>query len=171
MAENDSRPFPQLIIHKTVVAHWKKTRMKRIFAILILILISISCKSKKIETEISKPKFELGIDVFAKVSRIDSIANYYLVYIENEEEFFKIVSDKNQAKYYNGIKVEIGEDYKFKIQQVTDRKPPEPNDRFTPVNYLDIAQCRNFDKTKICTESSFELATASNLRGLYLRNE
>ena len=145
--------------------------MKKKIPILILILILVSCKSKKVGTELSKPNFELGIDVFAKVSRIDSIANYYLVFIENEEEFFKIVSDKNQAKYYNGIKVEIGEKYKFKIQQVTDRRPSRPNDRFTPVNYLDIAQCRNFDKTEICTESSFELATASNMRGLYLRKE
>ena len=143
--------------------------MKKLFPILILILVS--CKSRKIETEISKPKFELGVDVFAEVSKIDSIANYYLVFIESEKEYFKIVSDNRQAKYYNGTKLEIGKNYKFRIQQVTDRKPPGPNDRFTPVNYLDIAQCRNFDKTEICTESSFELATASNLKGLYLRKE
>ncbi|CAL2076320.1 conserved hypothetical protein [Tenacibaculum sp. 190524A05c] len=121
--------------------------------------------------EILKPKFELGFDVFAEVSKIDSISSYYLVFIENEKEFFKVVSDKNQIKYYNGIKLEIGHNYKFRLQQITDRRPSGPNDQFTPVNYLDIAQCRNFDKTEICTESSFELATASNLKGLYLRKE
>lgn len=140
-------------------------------SILILIIISVSCKSRKIGTDISKPKFEPGFELFAKVSKIDSIANYYLVFIENEEEYFKVVSDKAQAKYYNGIKLEIGENYKFRIQQITDRRPAGPNDRFTPINYLEIAQCRNFNKTEICTESSFELATASNLRGLYLRKE
>jgi len=142
--------------------------MKKIFLILI---IFVSCKTKKIETETFKPTFELGIDVFAKVSKIDSIANYYLVFIENENNFFKIISDKNQAKYYNGIKIGIGHNYKFRIQQVTNRKPAEPNDRYTPVNYLDIAQCRKFKETEICTESSFELATASNLKGLHLRKE
>ena len=139
--------------------------------ILILIIISVSCKSREIETDISKPKFEPGSEVFAKVSKIDSIANYYLVFIENREEYFKVVSDKNQAKYHNGIKLEIGENYKFRIQQITDRRPPVSNDRFTLTNYLDIAQCRYFGKTEICTSSSFELATASNLKGLYLRKE
>ena len=140
-------------------------------SILILIIISVSCKSRKTETDISKPKFEPGFEVFAKVSKIDSIANYYLVFIENREEYFKVVSDKNQVKYYNGMKLEIGENYKFRIQQITDRRPLGPNDRLTPTNYLDIAQCRKFNKTEICTESSFELATASNLKGLYLRKE
>tara|TARA_B110000211_G_C13934584_1_gene488736 strand:- start:481 stop:918 length:438 start_codon:yes stop_codon:yes gene_type:complete len=141
--------------------------MNKLF--LILILIFVSCKSKKIGNETFKPKFELGIDVYAKVSKIDSIGNYYLIFIENDKDFFKVVSDKNQAKYYNGIKVEIGKNYKFRIQQKTNRKPSGENNRFTPVNYLDIAQCRNFDKTEICTESSFELGTATNLKGLYLR--
>ena len=112
-----------------------------------------------------------GIDVFAEVSKIDSIANFYLVFIKNEKEHFKVVSDKNQAKYYNGTQLEIGKNYNFKIKQVTDRRPSGPNDRFTPMNYLDIAQCQDFEKTEICTESSFELATASNLKGLFLRKE
>ncbi|NIK91705.1 hypothetical protein GZ212_06030 [Mangrovimonas sp. CR14] len=143
--------------------------MKKLFPILILILVS--CKSKKIGSDIYKPEFELGIDVLAKVSRIDSIANYYLVFVENDKEFFKIVSNKNQAKYYNGVKVETGENYTFKIQQITDRRTSGQNDRFTPINYLDITQCQNFEKTEICTESSFELATASNLSGLHLRKK
>lgn len=143
--------------------------MKNIFPILILIFIS--CKSGRTRTETIKPQFEVGIDVLGKVSKIDSIADYYLVFIENEEEFFKVVSDKKQTKYYNGIKVEIGENYKFKIHQITNRKPPGTNDRFTPINYLDITQCHNFDETEIYTESSFELATASNLKGLLLKKE
>ncbi|MBD3864702.1 hypothetical protein [Olleya marilimosa] len=143
--------------------------MKNLFLILILTLFS--CKSKKLESNTLKPKFELGIDVVAKVSKIDSIANYYLVLVENKNEYLKIVSDKNQAKYYNGIKVDVGKYYKFRIQQITNRQPPDINDTIMPVNYLDIAACRNFGKTKICTESSYELAKASNLRGLHLRKD
>lgn len=135
----------------------------------MMILIFVSCKNKKKVTEISNPKFEFGVDVNARVTRIDSTENYYLVFIENEEDFFKVVSDKNQAKYYNGIKVEIGENYNFKIRQLTDRRPSSENDRFIPMNYLAITQCQYFGKEEICTESSFELATASNLKRLYLR--
>jgi hypothetical protein len=141
--------------------------MKNIFLILILILFS--CKSKKVETETYKPQFELGMDVNAKVSKIDSIENYYFVFIKNNKEFFKIVSEKNQVKYYNSKKVEIGKNYKFRIQQLTDRRPSGENDQFTPMNYLDLSRCLNFNGFEICTESSFELAKSSNLKGLYLK--
>jgi hypothetical protein len=140
--------------------------MKNIFVILILILFS--CKSKKVGTETYKPQFELGIDVNARIAKIDSIENYYFVFIENGEEYFKIISEKNQAKPYNRKKVEIGKNYKFRIQQLTDRRPSGENDQFTPMNYLDISRCLNFNGLEICTESSFELAKSSNLKGLYL---
>lgn len=142
--------------------------MKNLFIILILILVS--CRSKKIEPKPHITKFEFGIDVNAKVLKIDSISNFYLVFIENEEIFFKIVSNKNHAKPYNGVKIKIGESYKFRIQQVTDRRPSGSNDQFTPINYLDITRCVNFKGTDVCTESSFELAKSSNLKGLYIIN-
>lgn len=143
--------------------------MKFLFPILFLIVVS--CKSKKPETENFESRFELGKEVVAKVSKIDSISNYYLVFIANDKDSFKIISDKNQAKYYNGTKLDIGENYKFVIQQITNRRPTGPNNQLTPMNYLDLTQCRTFDKTEICTESSFELALASNLKGLYLRKD
>ncbi len=140
--------------------------------VLILILVVLSCKRKTTATEVYQSQFKLGIDVNAKISRIDSIGNYYLVFVENEKEFFKIVSERNQIKYHNSIKVEVGEYYKFRIQQVTDRSAPSNNKQWPrPVNYLDFTQCHNFGKTEICTESTYELATAHNLSGLYLRKE
>jgi hypothetical protein len=142
--------------------------MKNIFLILILILFS--CKSKKVVKKTYKPQFELGINVNARISKIDSIENYYFVFIENNKEFFKIISEKNQVKRYNGKKVEIGQNYKFRIQQLTDRRPSGENNEFTPTNYLDISRCLNFNGFKICTESSFELAKSSNLKGLYLND-
>ena len=59
----------------------------------------------------------------------------------------------------------------FKIEQITDRKVAYESNKSgipTPINYLDVAACRFFGQTEICTESSFELATASNLNGLYI---
>lgn len=135
-----------------------------------MILIFFSCKSKKIENETLNQKFVLGIDVNAEISKIDSISNYYLVFIKNDKQYFKIVSDKNQGKPYNGIKVKIGENYRFRIQPVTDRKPSGTNNQFTPMNYLDITRCHYFNGTEICTESSYELAKSSNLKGLYIIN-
>ena len=73
------------------------------------------------QNEPFKPKFELGINVFAKVSKIDSIENYYLIFIKNSKEHFKIVSDKNQPKYYNGLKIEVGGNYNFKIEPLHER--------------------------------------------------
>jgi hypothetical protein len=137
--------------------------------ILVLILLSFSCKSKQLPQEILDPKLEFGFIVNAQISKIDSIQNYYLVYIENDNEFYKIVSNKNAAIFNDGIKVINGESYNFRIEQLTDRKNATANNEFAPINYLDIAQCRKFRQTKICTETSFELAKANNLSGLYIR--
>ena len=141
--------------------------MKKI--ILILILISFSCKSKKDIQETTSSKFELGIDINAKISKIDSIENYYLVYIENDKNYFKIVSDKEQQKPFNSIKVKIGKNYTFKVRQLTGF-PPKTQNQYSVMNYLDLERCVDFKNTKICTEARFEIATSSNLKGLHLIN-
>jgi hypothetical protein len=140
--------------------------MKRVLILLVLFLLA--CKSKKTNTYSFNENKALGFNVNAQVSKIDSVANYYLVFIENETNFFKIISNKNQIKPYKGVKLKVGENYMFKIFQLTDRKNLKLNSQFSPVNYLDIDQCLRFEGTEICTESSFELATSNNLKGLYL---
>ena len=134
-----------------------------------MILIIFSCKSKTVKTAIYKPQFELGTDIDARVSKIDSNEHFYFVFIENGKDFFKIVSEKNQANPYNEKKVAIGKNYKFRIQQLTNRKPTSENEKFTPMNYLDFSRRLYFNELQICTESSFELAKSSNLKGLYMR--
>ena len=143
----------------------------RIIQLLVISFVFVSCKSKKIESEPELIQFEIGAkNINASISKIDSISNYYFIFIENDQEFYKIVSNKNKAIPQNGIKVKVGENYPFKIQQLTDRKPSGSNDNFTPVNYLDITRCIDFNGTEICTESSFELARPYNLNGLYIFN-
>ena len=136
--------------------------MKKI--ILVLILISFSCNTKKSLLHSSKSRTELGIITTAQVFKIDSIANYYLVYIKGDKGYFKIISKKNEVRFYNSIKVEKGKKYKFLIQE-TPNKVKEP---FPIISYLKFSRCEKFDKTEICNESSFELALASNLKGLYI---
>ncbi len=115
--------------------------------------------------------FELGLEMTAKVVKIDSIENYYVINIEDEKKQFRIVSKKSSTKPFKRNKLENRNSYLIKVKQLTNRQPPE-NDNNTipePVNYLDIAACRNFEYTEICTESGFELATAYNVVGLYIK--
>ncbi len=143
----------------------------RVILYLVVTIAFVSCKSKKIDSKPKLTQFEIGAkNINANISKIDSVSNYYFVFIENDQEFYKIISNKNQAKPQNGIKIKVGENYQFKIQQLTDRKPSGSNDKFIPVNYLDITRCIDFNGTEICTEASFELAKPYNLNGLYIFN-
>uniref|UniRef100_UPI00404A4E1B hypothetical protein n=1 Tax=Flavobacterium sp. TaxID=239 RepID=UPI00404A4E1B len=142
--------------------------MKKLSLGLIIIVVLISCNSSKPPLTTTKPNFELEVDVVANVSKIDSIADYYLVYIDNGKQSFKIVSSKNTEVPLNATKIKINETYKFKIKQITDRRIGAVNNQLQPVNYLDIMRCLNFNRTEICTESAFELAKSSNLKGLHL---
>lgn len=135
--------------------------------ILLPILISLSCKSKKLNQESSSSKFEFGIEINARVSKIDSIQDYYLVFVENDTNYFKIVSDKKQPIPFDGLKIETGKKYDFRVKQLTGF-PKKNQDQYSVMNYLDITRCKDFKNTKICTESRFEIATSSNLKGLYI---
>ena len=113
---------------------------------------------------------DFGLQFDGKVTRLDSIAEYYLILTENENDFYKIVSEKVNEKR-TGTKIQLDSIYRFKINQITNREAARKSNKSgipTPINYMDIAVCRFFGQTEICTESSFELATASNLNGLYI---
>lgn len=144
--------------------------MKKIILILVLIIV-FSCQSKKTIYS-SKVRTELGININAQVSKIDSIANYYLVYINSDKGDFKIVSDKHKAYPYNGVKVRIGKKYKFRIEEkLTDRFIYIDNKKISMANMDHVRRCMYFNNTEICTESFFNLAIANNLKGLYINKE
>ncbi len=139
--------------------------------ICFLVLLSFSCGSKKNATESTTKPFELGLELTARVTKVDSIENYYVINIRDENKLFKLVSKKSSIKPYQGPKIENGNSYFFKIRQLTDRKP-NGNENIsvpTPMNHLDVKTCLPFENTEICTESGFELATAYNVLGLYLK--
>lgn len=131
-----------------------------------MVLILVACGSNKSMPEPLKKPFKLGIELTGKVTKIDSLENYYLINVIDENNWFRIVSKKSSSKPYKGIKLENGNSYLFKIKQITDRSV---NPRVG--NYLDIAACRYFENTEICTDSGYELATAYNVSGLYLKPE
>ena len=129
-------------------------------------MIFVACGSKKNVPESIKKPFELGIELTGKVTKIDSIESYYLINVRDENKGFRIVSKKSSSKPYKGTKLENGNSYFFKVKQITDRSL---NPRHA--NYLDIAACRYFENTEICTDSGYELATAYNVLGLYLKSQ
>ena len=144
--------------------------MSKQIGIWILMIMLASCKSQQMDLKSEPSKLNFGTQFKGKVTRLDSIANYYLIFVENEDSYFKIVSKKVDGKS-NGVKIQLDSIYGFKINQITDRKGAyESNESGmpTPINYLDIAACRDFEGTEICTESSFELAKATNVVGLYI---
>ena len=134
--------------------------------LLLLVLIFAACGSKKNVPKPIKKPFELGMELTGTVTKIDSVESYYLINVRDENKWFRIVSKKSSSKPYNGTKLQNGNTYFFKLRQITDRSV---NPRVA--NYLDIATCRYFENTEICTESAYELATAYNLLGLYLKPE
>lgn len=138
------------------------------FYIGLLILGVISCKSTKQQQTESSPEIDFSTSITGKVYKIDSLANYYLVYVSDEKSSYKIISEKgNSTSCKKIIRDSI---YDFKIKQLTSDSPPSKgsSDIPTPINHLDIAKCVQFrGNTEICTEPGINhLYSASNLTGL-----
>lgn len=144
--------------------------MNKLLRIWILIVLMTSCRSKQTNL-ISKPgQFEFGVELNGRVSRLDSIGDYYLIFVENSNSRFKIVSEKVNG-WSTGLKIQLDSIHSFKIEQITDRQRAYESyeGKFPrPTNYMYIAACHYFVGTEICTESSFELAKANNVVGLYI---
>ena len=139
--------------------------MKNIIGLFLIVFIS--CKSGSQVDVSPTPQFNIET-IDARVTKIDSVKSYNLIYIQNETSFYKVVSKKS-SQVMNGLRIEKDQVYSFQIEPITDRqKNAQANDRFTPINYLDISDCRKFEGIEICTESSYELAKAKNVKGLYL---
>ncbi|MBS9464161.1 hypothetical protein KIM67_17190 [Flagellimonas sp. 389] len=141
--------------------------MKKIY-IGLLILGMASCKSVKTQENIPSTEIDLSTAMRGKVYKIDSLNNYYLIYVSDEKLSYKIVSEKVNKSTCNEIMIDST--YNFKINQLTsDTPPPEGNSNIpTPINHLDIARCVKFSgNTEICTEPGINnLYSSSNLTGL-----
>ena len=138
--------------------------MKNIITLLFFILV-ISCKSNKPEN-LAKPstiqKNDFSELVEGKVYKIDSINNYYLIYLKSKKIDYKIVSKKNNCEKSNLIKIDST--YSFKLEPIF---KISNNGNQSIANYLDLKRCQYFDgNTTICNEPGIELYKSSNVYGL-----
>ncbi|HEU4496432.1 MAG TPA: hypothetical protein VFR70_05220 [Flavobacterium sp.] len=99
-----------------------------------------------------------------RISRLDSINSYYLIYATKKDSTYKIVSKKSYAK--NCSEIKIGSDYQLHLKSMRDNAPTINGIRMSPINYLDI-KCYQFDETtQICKEDGiYDLYFTDDIKG------
>lgn len=104
------------------------------------------------------------------VNRIDSIDNFYLIYVDKNDSLFKIVSQKEMI--VNCKKIKVGSKYNFVLRSIRNNAPTIGNIKIVPVNHLDT-HCYQFDtNTKICKEDGVhDLYFVDNLKGLCFKEK
>lgn len=116
--------------------------------LLIIFLVITSCKSFK-SNEKDKIKDSNILSTY-NIYKIDSINNYYLIYVMDEKYRYKIVSKK--MTIYNCDEIKIDSSYSFHLKLLSNISKPTGNEKFIPVNYLHLERCVQLDnETTICT--------------------
>ncbi|WP_372472523.1 hypothetical protein AB4865_06790 [Capnocytophaga sp. ARDL2] len=107
-------------------------------------------------------------ELYHKITKIDSINSYYLVYTTKGDSVFQIVSKKEVVESCK--KIEIGKDYMLKLTSFRSTAPYIGNIKISPVNDLHI-KCFQFeDNTEICKEEGIsDLYFTKNLKGLCIK--
>jgi hypothetical protein len=100
-----------------------------------------------------------------KVTRVDSINNWYLIYAVKGDTTYKIVSRKEGKQECN--KISVGDYYRFILHSRRKSAPTIGGVRMVPQNYLDIS-CYSYDEdTRICLEEGvYDLYGAENIKGM-----
>ncbi|WP_271782408.1 hypothetical protein [Aquimarina algiphila] len=135
--------------------------------VLFLLIFSVfSCKPHKqsgVSIDVQK-NVDFSKSVKGLVYKIDSISNYYLVYLQHEKASYKVISEKINCT--NRIKIDSS--YIFKLKPLTDINYTNDSNKLTNIaNYLDLERCVKYNGgVKICNEPGIELYSASNLHGL-----
>ncbi|MFW5879713.1 MAG: hypothetical protein ACOCUV_02705 [bacterium] len=136
--------------------------------ILLILLMYFACGHN---ISVFNNQTKLLMDDSYQVIKIDSLNNYYLIYAENNDRLYKIVSRKEDS--LNGIKIQVNNYYKFDLFSIRDSAPTINGVRLLPQNYLDI-ECYTYDEnTAICIErdSIIELHHSRNIKGRYFIEE
>ena len=131
--------------------------MKKI--LLFLILANISCQTGlKYNPD--------SLDLY-KVSKIDSVNNYYIIYALKKDSLFKLVSKKESNMKCNKIRKNFT--YKFVLHSISKTSININGLDMVPMNNIDI-NCYQFDQnTKICKETGIiDIYIVENLKGLCL---
>jgi hypothetical protein len=109
---------------------------------------------------------QIKSDSIFTVLKIDSINNYYLIYAKRKNQWFKIVSKKDNILIDSRIK--ISNDYKFSLHSIWNEKIMIGGINVSPSQTPHVT-CLGFDKeTTVCIErdSINDLFITKNLKGL-----
>jgi len=133
--------------------------MKNIMIFLISFFL-VSCVMTKKSNYIKRE--------YHKVTKLDSINNYYLIYTIKNDSIFKIVSEKCYLN--NCKKIKVGKSYSPKLVSMRSSVPSIGELKILPVNYLDV-KCFQFDEnTQICKEEGiYDLYFTKDIKGLCLQ--
>lgn len=136
-----------------------KSTSKTILFLIITLNILISCLTKK----------KVDLDHYYKVTKIDSINNFYIIYIKGGDARYKIVSKKESESYCNQIKVRKGYS-EFILEKLI------MNERYYPTVHPEILNKQDFvpncikmddGKTEVCRDTGMDnIYRTPNLKGL-----
>lgn len=150
--------------------------MKKVFLLSCILLFLGSCKTQKavtISLEDQLAILDMRFTLDAKVVQVDSTEHYYLIFIEGDDKYFKVVSERVPPKQYVTTPIEIEKTYTFNVQQITDRRR-SGEVTINGKNYATIGcaiqTCESFEKAQVCTQMPYKLAISSNVNGLYISN-
>ena len=140
--------------------------MKIIVTLLLVIASMTGCSQSK-----SAMNINYSENFRYKVTRIDSINNWYLIYAVKGDTTYKIVSRKEGKQECN--KISVGDYYRFILHSRKNSSPMIGGVRIVPQNHLDIS-CYSYDEnTRICLEEGvYDLYSAQNIKGMcYLESK
>jgi hypothetical protein len=138
-----------------------KTFYLIIFFLFVLFILILGCNIKRNSIQSVVQNY--------RVFKIDSLDNYYLIYVRKSDSIFKIVSKKESLKLDHKI-IEVNKEYKLKLYSIWNNGIVVGSTNIL----MGQIDCLSFEKdTYICIErdSINDLHLAENLKGLYYYDE
>ena len=141
--------------------------MKKLFLILFFISSIISCSRNAYLT--NSNSLQSSTEDCYKVTRIETVDNYYQIYATKDKVAYKIISREDYLPK-KGTKLKVGNCYLLQLKSRTDLLPTIDGVKLVPLNYLDIEYMHENTPIKI-DGGSKDLYYADNLKGLYLTDK
>lgn len=130
--------------------------MRKYLLLIALSAILFSC---------SRNNYLFQSELCYKVYKIKLNNEYYEIYAQRGDKYFKIVSKKENT--FGGEKIRKGRCYQFELTSREELAPTIDGVKILPMNYLDIEYMHDNTTIKIDGGEIQTLYYAKNLKGLY----
>lgn len=132
--------------------------------IIVIVLAVNSCAGQKSSSKTNDKNFVEKVKSNFVVTKIDSTASYYFVYVLKDESTYKIISRKQDAKA-ELKKIQLENTYFFELSDIkTDNGNPLTGFSSTDPCFL------LEDKTEVCREKGiFGPYRTENLKGIFYK--